>query len=542
LPPTSALADDPPVIRQLDVAAVVANDGKLKVKETIFFRDGVPDTFTQRLATSRLEADNWQYHFVIENLAVETGQDFSTESKPESLTVNVATENAGGADADLVISYTVVGAAIQGSQGDTVLTWDLVQGMNATVMSVDAQVNTKAQYSSVDCAAGNPGDPSVCTFYGGGTHDYPAPTFHQDNLAPGQVLRATLRFDAGLIQVNQELVERWSLDRAFTPGLNQLGLSALILLGGGLILWLVHRRIGRDAISAELVPVAQFHPIAENEVEFRVLNGIRPGLVGTVLDEHVDPIDITATLLDLAVRGHLLIRELPRPSAYAPTDWSFSRRPSAEPLDGFERTLLDQVAPEDGTEVFASELSASVVPAIVQIQAQMYADVVSRGWFHSNPQKARRTWGRLAFGLLAAAVTATIFLAAFTSYALPGVALAMLGVIGIFVSAEMPAKTAAGVGLVDGLAALRSILAVQSVDQLPPGREIAQISALLPYAVVLGGLEKWINAIALFDSEAVDDSEEIEWYHAPKGWTLADLPASLRSFVITVQGTLFTRA
>ena len=46
--------------------------------------------------------------------------------------------------------------------------------------------------------------------------------------------------------------------------------------------------------------------------EFRVLGDVRPGHVGTVADERVDPIDITATLIDLAVHGHLRITELPR--------------------------------------------------------------------------------------------------------------------------------------------------------------------------------------------------------------------------------------
>ena len=57
-----------------------------------------------------------------------------------------------------------------------------------------------------------------------------------------------------------------------------------------------------------------------------MLGDVRPGEIGTLVDERVDPIDVTATLLDLAVRGHLLITELPRESAYARTEWELSRR------------------------------------------------------------------------------------------------------------------------------------------------------------------------------------------------------------------------
>ena len=77
------------------------------------------------------------------------------------------------------------------------------------------------------------------------------------------------------------------------------------------------------------------------------MDDVRPGHVGTVADERVDPIDVTATLVDLAVRGHLLIQELPRESEFARSDWLLSRT-NADALDAelhpFERQLLDGIA------------------------------------------------------------------------------------------------------------------------------------------------------------------------------------------------------
>ena len=61
--------------------------------------------------------------------------------------------------------------------------------------------------------------------------------------------------------------------------------------------------------------------------------------------------DVTATLLDLAVRGHLRITELPRESAHAATDWTFVRRESTDKLLDYEHTLLDAVAPIQGEPV-----------------------------------------------------------------------------------------------------------------------------------------------------------------------------------------------
>ena len=61
------------------------------------------------------------------------------------------------------------------------------------------------------------------------------------------------------------------------------------------------------------------------------------------------------------------------------------------------------------------------------------------------------------------------------------------------------------------------------------------------YSVVLGGKERWLSAVAASDDDEVADSADLDWYHGPDDWQLADLPASLANFITTVQGTLFSR-
>ena len=76
-----------------------------------------------------------------------------------------------------------------------------------------------------------------------------------------------------------------------------------------------------------------------------MVDNVRPGHVGTVADERVDPIDVTATLVDLAVRGHVVINELPRESDFARADWEIKRlEGSSDGLRPFERQLLDGIA------------------------------------------------------------------------------------------------------------------------------------------------------------------------------------------------------
>jgi hypothetical protein len=117
----------------------------------------------------------------------------------------------------------------------------------------------------------------------------------------------------------------------------------------------------------------------------------------------------------------------------------------------------------------------------------------------------------------------------------------ILGLGLVFVAQEMPARTGKGSAVQAGLMALRSDLLSQPTDQMPPGQELRELSEVLPYAVVLGGAERWLDAIVASDADEDPDSTDLSWYHGPDNWHLRDLPDSLRNFISTVAGNLFTR-
>ena len=522
------------------VQATVEQDGALHVTATITF-DAAPATFTQVMDTATRTPNSQEYRFTISDVTAKAGAtDLAVTVTPGdgSTAVSVAT---GGATEPIVLTYTVRGASMAAADSSIVVRWPLVQGLSQPVTLFEGTVSAPALFSSIDCAAGDPAAPGACTFFSGGTHDNPAPVFHHEGLAAGGFVEATLRFPGGMIASNEDLRTLWTAERAFSAGPAEL-LSALALLVlGGIGLWFAHRKVGRDAAGA-VAPtrIAEFHPIAAGQSEFRVLDNVRPGQVGTVLDEHVDPVDITATVLDLAVRGHLRIHELERSSAHAATDWSFERLDGDASLAAYERTLLDAIAPAGGS-VTVSSLPTAVIPVIPQVQSELYDEVVSRGWFARRPDTTRNTWTRLGWLALGVALLATILLAAFTTFGLVGVALVLIALGVVFVAAEMPSRTTAGAGVLSGLQALSGTLLTQPTDQLPTGREQEQLALILPYAVVLGGADRWLQAIADTDQDEAADGDDLTWYRAGSDWNLRDLPDAVRNFVTTMQGTLFSR-
>ena len=95
----------------------------------------------------------------------------------------------------------------------------------------------------------------------------------------------------------------------------------------------------------------------------------------------------------------------------------------------------------------------------------------------------------------------TAILAAFTTFGLVGLALVVLALGLIFVAQEMPSRTAKGAALLGGLGALRSDLMSHPTNQMPPGSELREMSEVLPYAIVLGGSDRWLDAIVATDAD-----------------------------------------
>ena len=521
------------------VAGNLAKDGTLKVTETVALDGTAPGQVTQKFETVQDLIGDRRSTTTISDVTATVGGASVTPSVSTDgryTTVTAPTNGAG----QVVLGYTVRGAVLTVPDG-TALQWRVLQGLDLTVTSFRATVLIPGTFTYVRCTSGSPNSTTPCGSAAAGTEDATTPTFTDGPRGEGEVVGVDIGFPAGEVTANEQISHRWTLGRAFSPAPLPLGLAVGLLVLGGAALLLAHRRRGADAVyRGEPARVGEFVPVGPGQSEFRVVGDVRPGHVGTVADERVDPIDVTATLVDLAVRGHLVITELPRSSGFARTDWTLTRTGDGVGLRPFEQALLDGLSP-DGAPVRVSEIGDRVGQAIGGVQDALYDEVVANGWYARRPDVTRSRFTRLALGALVVAVVVTVLLAAFTTFGLVGLALVVLGLGLVFVAQEMPSRTTKGVALLQGLGALRNDLLNHPTDQMPAGRAVAELSEVLPYAIVLGGSDRWIDALVATDTDAGPDPEDLSWYHGPADWHLRDLPDSLRNFTTTVSGTLFTR-
>lgn len=532
------------------VTGEVAGDGTLSITETITFNGAGPAELVQRLATTRQALDFTQLNYEITDVTVTSGGQDLAPAITNDGDYLVITVDASQTDQPVVISYQVIGAAVAlppvtDQREATEVSWRVLQGLSVGVEEVSGEIvlPTGTRTDDIDCQAGPPANPMSCRTYASGTFEAINPQFTDGPRGAGEVVILTFSLPSTAVAPNQVITEQWTLDRAFSAGPVQLLAALGTLLLGALGLWLLHRARGSDAAGGAPTLVGTFEPVAAGEERFKLVSKMRPGEVGTLADEHVDPIDIAATVIDLAQRGHLSIIELPKQSVHAPTDWTFERGTDGRgELHAYEQTLLDALAPADGQAATVSHISERVDEVAATVQEQIYDEVVAEGWFAARPDQVRRNWSRIGAFAVVTALVALGLLVAFTRFGIVGLVLLGLTIGLVWVSGQMARRTAKGASVLKGLDVLAVNLATQPTGNVPKDDVYGEISRILPYAIVLGGTDRWLEAlVAADDDPGVPDPDDLGWYRAPQTWQLSDLPGSLDDFITTMEGKLVSR-
>ncbi|HEY8306747.1 MAG TPA: DUF2207 domain-containing protein [Lapillicoccus sp.] len=244
----------------------------------------------------------------------------------------------------------------------------------------------------------------------------------------------------------------------------------------------------------------------EIAVQFNPPPGVQPGMVGTVIDESADTIDVSATVMDLAVRGFMRIEEIQDGTVFSRTDWRLVQLPppAGQTLRPYEATVLDGIF-ATGSDIKLSELKYKFHTTLNLAIRQMYTEVVERGWFRRSPQTQRAGWQALGFLLIGAGVVSCFYLGVITraidqtggvgigipSGVVLGIGLIVAGLIFRILGKRMAAKTAAGSAVYAQSLGFRKYLETAEAGQIRFEEASAIFSRYLPYAIVFGVADRW---------------------------------------------------
>ncbi len=445
-----------------------------------------------------------------------------------------------------LIEYEVVGAVNRFPDHDE-LYWNAIGGEWSVGIS-NARVNFTgpAGVTQVACFTGPVGSNLPCR---SAAKSGPRATFTQPSMFPFSALTMVVALPKDAVAApGPVLDERFSLDRAFarTPAtVSWAGLLLALGLGGVVLLtW----RTGRDRRFVGEVPgllpppgvegVEETRPLFAGHpesLEFTPPEGMRPALMGVLVDESADPLDVTATIIDLAVRRHLRIDELPRKWFFSRQDWQLTRLDPApaDELLTWERTLLDALF-ETGPTVELSDLKNTFHTDLVAIKKQLYADVMARKWFTRRPDTARGVWFGLGLLVALVGVGITILLATFTHLALIGLPVVFTGILLLVVHRRMPARTARGSAALAQALGFQRYLHTAEQAQLQYEETAGVFARYLPYAVVLGETKHWAKAFAGLGAT----EQDVYWYGGPSGFHINHFADSVSAFSVTAAGTV----
>lgn len=291
-------------------------------------------------------------------------------------------------------------------------------------------------------------------------------------------------------------------------------------------LWRRYRRLGRDP-DPELSGMVQYEPPA----------GLTPGAVGTLIDERADLADITATVVHLAIRRHLTIRQEERSQLFGLVqrdETVFKREPAPEgdTLAPHEAKVMNALFAA-GDEVDARSLANKFYTSIPGIQAALYEQLVGKGCFDTSPEKVRSSyvgWGFVAAFATGGVAAAWLLFRGAGQPVLPVypfvLGVLVLVVFGVF-SVAMPRRTKAGVRARHWALGFQEYARRVEGDRLERSAADprATFEALLPYAMALGVASVWARRF-----EGIYENEAPRWYvgqHAGRGFSTASFEQSL---------------
>jgi uncharacterized membrane protein YgcG len=433
---------------------------------------------------------------------------------------------------DYTIVYRVEGA-LNGFADHDELYWNAVGTQwEVPIERASVKVSAPAPISRVACYAGPAGSDLSCA---SSAADGRTASFATTGLDPNQGVTVVVGFPTGAVPTPRPVLdERWAMARAFSATPGTLGAAGGVLLVVLLVLGWLLGMTGRDRRSAG-APA----PVAGAVVESAPPEGIRPAQAGLLVDEVVTPVAVTATVVDLAVRGYLRIEDPAVRAEWMTPDWRLVKLKAAdEDLLGYERMLLNGLFASrrrtgDLEVVRLSDLKQHFYDRFEYIRTSLYRDAVQRRWFTERPDKVRGRWVTRGLAVTAAGAALTALAAWRTHFGLVAIPVLLAGPVLVVGARRMPARTSVGAGLLRRVRGFRTYLETAGANRAGPAQAVDQFSPYLPYAIVFGLTEQWTRTFAL-----VGAPPQPSWYGGRGPWSWDRFPDRMDRFASSSAETL----
>jgi uncharacterized membrane protein len=264
---------------------------------------------------------------------------------------------------------------------------------------------------------------------------------------------------------------------------------------------------------------------------------LRPAEIGVLVDESADTLDVSATLVDLAVRKHLRITEERSGGIFGlfqKEDYTLEKLHEDESdLLPYEAKLKNSLF-DGNTTVKVSALKNKFHKDLDRIKKAMYTQAVNDKFFPRNPDAIRLTYRIAGFVIAAIGVGVLVGLGFAFGGGLIGIPLIIGGFLLVILAPMFPRRTAQGRLLMRRSLGFRKFMTTAEAERQRFAEKQNIFHEYLPYAMVFGCVDKWAKAF----EELGLVPEEPYYYTGTRPFRALAFSQTVNSFSTAISGTM----
>jgi len=350
--------------------------------------------------------------------------------------------------------------------------------------------------------------------------------FWGEYINQGQYLTIVIAWPKGIIE--KPLIYR-----------NQL-INLIVLLISALIPLVVFtkafkdwQRKGRDAKIKKTI-IAQYEPPFN----------LSPAAVGVLIKQSVKVKDILATVINLAVRGYLRIKERENKLLFIKEkEYIFEKLKSEADLRPFEQEIVRSIFKHEEM-VSSKDLRNKFYKELAAIKKEIYKEVAQTGLFSGNIEEIRKKYSRV-YGIslviffiifiILIVLMVVLGFSYFSQVIILGISIGVSGAIGLAFSYYMPVLTNQGLEAKWQALGFREYL--HKAERFRIGAETLEtFSNFLPYAIVFGVEKQWARRFDDFQYQHQAWYYPAAIYSGPDGapTSFSEFNSSFSSFASSV--------
>ncbi len=470
--------------------------------------------------------------------------------------------------ATYVLSYRAQGL-LRNPGGVSQLYWDVTGSSTPLITSASVRVRAPGGVQAADCWVGVPSRSSQTRCADARIDADKVATFTSRAIERGELLTVAAKLAPGAV-ANTEPIREPNAEKALAEQMawafSIASATFWLSLAGAVLMpfvgWWQLRRLNTDLRFAGLPPgvlppegdparVVRSDPKLEIPVAFSPPE-VSVAEAGYLLDGSLDSRDTTATLVQLAVSGAIVLR------TDGGTKVGLINRANAP--DRSSRALLRELFPEaesEASRTFDLGEPGTLVGGHAVLSTDVAQTAAENGWYHRAPERGRdraslKLFGELFLGAMVAVVVAVVGVVILTAFFPPvgiGVGLVLLAMLPMIVSilitravvkkkSQVGQRSAVGRALTDQIQGFRTYLATAEAEQLrfEEGEDI--FSRYLPWAVVFDLTDRWTRICARLIELGRVPSTPPTWYLG-SSWRLSDFGSQLDVFNSSVHAASY---